>query len=295
MLPFRPHAPFRPDRCTGLVVVTASTLAWSTAGLFTRILDLDAASMLVWRGLFSALGLLAIGLVFSGRESLRDFARIGRMGWLYAAVSALGMLCFIGALARTSVAHVSVIYAAVPFLAAGLGWLLLRERPSASALVASAAALGGAGLTAGFGHDGTIPGDLMALGMTGAMALMMVVGRMAPGIPTIPAACLSGLISAAAALPFAAVPLPGTTDLLWLAAFGLVNSALGLSLFLIGSRHLPPVETALLGAIEAPVAPLWVWLAFNETPAPATVMGGTVVMAAVVAHILAENRHPAPT
>ena len=80
-----------------------------------------------------------------------------------------------------------------------------------------------------------------------------------------------------------------------LAAFGLVNSAIGFSLFLIGSRHLPPVETALLGALEAPVAPLWVWLVFNETPAPATLIGGTMVMAAVVAHILAETRRPAPT
>ena len=44
----------------GLIFVTASAIAWSTAGLFTRIISLDVGTMLVWRGVFGALGILAV-------------------------------------------------------------------------------------------------------------------------------------------------------------------------------------------------------------------------------------------
>jgi len=287
--------PFRPDRRLGFLIVTASTLAWSTAGLFVRLIDLDTASILVWRSLFAALGLTAVLVATQGRQGLDGFLRLGRNGWLYATISTVSVFLYIGALGNTSVAHVVVIYAAVPFMAAGLGWLMIGERPPGSALLASLAALAGAIVMVGFGTDGAMAGDLMALGMTLGMALMMVIARRSPEIPTLPAGILSSLAAAALALPFAAVPLPEPGQIAWLAAFGLVNSAIGFSLFLIGSRHLPPVETALIGAMEAPVAPLWVWLAFGETPAPATLIGGAVVIAAVIAHILAENHRAAPS
>lgn len=280
---------FRPDRHTGFLIVTASTLAWSTAGLFVRLIDLDTASILVWRSVFAALGLTAVLVATQGRQGLGGFLRLGRNGWLYATISTVSVFLYIGALGNTSVAHVVVIYAAVPFMAAGLGWLMIGERPSRSALIASTAALAGATVMVGLGSDGALAGDLMSLGMTLGMALMMVIARRSPEIPTLPAGILSSLVAAALALPFAAVPLPNPDQIAWLAAFGLVNSAIGFSLFLIGSRHLPPVETALIGAMEAPVAPLWVWLAFGETPAAATLIGGAVVMAAVVFHILRES------
>jgi drug/metabolite transporter (DMT)-like permease len=72
----------------------------------------------------------------------------------------------------------------------------------------------------------------------------------------------------------------------WLAAFGLVNSALGLALFAIGSRYLPAVETALIGALDGALAPVWVWLVFAETPSSLTLVGGAIVFSAVTLHIL---------
>lgn len=285
---------FRPDRRAGFLIVTASTLAWSTAGLFIRLIDVDTATVLVWRSLFGALGLAVVLVLTQGWRGLGGFGRLGRAGWLYTGISTASLFLYIGSLGATSVAHVVVIYAAVPFLAAGLGWWMIGERPARSAVLASLAALAGAVVMVGFGADGTLSGDLMAFGMTVGMALLIVIGRRSPEIPTLPAGILSSLLAAALALPFAAVPLPEPGQIAWLAAFGLVNSTIGFSLFLIGSRHLPPVETALLGALEAPVAPLWVWLAIGETPSAATLIGGAVVLAAVVFHIFAENRRASP-
>ena len=54
--------------------------------------------------------------------------------------------------------------------------------------------------------------------------------------------------------------------------------------------YLPAVRTALLSALETPMTPFWVWLAFAETPSPATLTGGTVVFAAVVWYVVHDAR-----
>ena len=108
----------------------------------------------------------------------------------------------------------------------------------------------------GFGLEGGLAGDLMAAGMTLLMAAMMVIARRQGDIPVMPAACLSGLISALAALPFATLSAVGAGDILPLILFGLVNAAAGLALFTLGARRLPAVETALIGSLDAPLAPI---------------------------------------
>ena len=195
------------------------------------------------------------------------------------------MLCYITAPRETSIAHVAIIYAVVPFLTADLVWVMLRERPNRVALVASIAALTGSVVKVGFGHDGTLWGDGLALLMTFGMALLMIIARRHPDIPTMPAKIVSSVLCIALCLPLADLALPETDQLVILAGFGLVNSTLGFSLFLLGSTRIALIETALPGALGAPIAPLWVWLVFAETPTPATIAGGLIVLAAVFWHI----------
>lgn len=270
----------------GLVLMIASTIAWSTAGLFTRLIPHDAWTMLAWRGLFGGLGIIAVMLMMGGSRALRDFGRLGWAGWAFGLLGAGAMICFITSLRYTTVAHSAVIYATLPFLAGALGWIVLGERPSLGAAAASVAALVGVGLMVGFGVEGGIFGDVLSLAMTIGMAVLIVIARFNKGIPTMAAAAVSALASAAAATPFAHGVGVTSHDLWLLVGFGLVNSAVGLALFTLGSRLLPPIETALLGALDAPLAPVWVWLAFGETPGLVTFVGGGIVFIAVAAHVL---------
>ena len=270
----------------GLLMVTGAAVAWSTAGFFVRLIALDSWTMLVWRGFFAALGLLA---VIAARDRSRiwlGFARLGWQGLAYAALATFGMTVFILALDHTSVAHVAVIYATAPFLAAALGWIFGREHPSAKAMAASCAALTGVGVMAGFAPEGGLLGDCLALAMTMAMAGLIVLARRRPDIETLPASCLACALTALVSLPFAAGIVPSGPLVAELALFGIINSALGIALFMIGSRLLPPIESALISALDAPLAPLLVWLAFGEKPTMPTLIGGGIVFAAVTAHIL---------
>ena len=266
----------------GLILVTTSAIAWSTAGLFTMLIPLDSWTMLAWRGIFGALGLAAVILAMDRRNALRGFRNLSRPGWLFASLGALGMIFFITSLRHTTVAHVAVIYATVPFLAAALGWLVSREKPSASAVVASLVALVGVVVM-----EGSLLGDLLAFGMTIAMALIMLIARRFRDIPVMPAACLSALLSGLVCWPLGDPLVVSGHEFLMLALFGLVNSAVGLSLFTLGARLLPAIETALIGSLDAPLAPLWVWLVFNQTPGQSTIEGGAIVFIAVATHLMA--------
>ena len=274
---------------TGLILVTTAAVAWSTSGLFTRSLDLDAPTILFWRGVFGALGLLALLAALPATGGPSSLRRLRGPGLAYAAVTAVSMVLFISALLTTSVARVAILTATVPLVAGGLGWLLLGERPARSAVIASLAALAGVALMAGLGGDGTWGGDALALLMAVCMGGMILIARRHPGIPALAATCVASGIGALAVLPFATLGI-GWGDIGLLALFALVNQVLGFGAFAIGARYLPPMETALVTALDAPLAPLWVWLVLAETPSQATLAGGAVVMAAVLGHIVGGAR-----
>jgi drug/metabolite transporter (DMT)-like permease len=275
----------------GLVLVTASAIAWSTAGYFTRLVPLDNWTLLFWRGLFAGSGLLIYLSVTQGNAAWRQFAALGKSGWLFAALSAGAMICYITSLTMTTVAHVAIIYGTVPFLAAGLGWLVLRERPARTAILASLAALIGVVMMMGGSvAEGSLRGDALAFAMTAGMAAIIVINRHNRTIPMMAASCASALISAMVAWPLSAAAMPTAAQLISLALFGLINLALGMILFTLGSRMIPAIETALIGALDGPLAPIWVWLAFGETPGHSTILGGILVFGAVLGNVALGSR-----
>lgn len=284
----------RRDYQLGLLYVTISAVAWSLAGYFTRLIPLDSFTLLAWRGIFGAASLLAVMVLFRGRNWWRDFARIGRPELAYIAITVAGMIMFITSLGHTSVAHGAVIYATIPFIAAFLGWIYLNEIPSRSAIIASTCAIAGVILMVGFGTDGGLLGDALAFGMTCCMSLSIILMRRNPEMSAMSSACIGAIISSAICWPLGS-PLDVTHIQIWqMALFGVVNSAMGLAFFALGSKRLPAIETGLIGALDTPLAPLWVWLAFNEKPGINTIIGGGIVFAAVIAHIVASQRRAAP-
>ena len=280
----------RVDYRLGVLCVTVSAVAWSTAGFFTRLIPLDAWTILFWRGVFA--GLFIAGYVvwrYRG-DTLRVYRSIGRPGWLFAFCSAVGMTTFIPALKLTTVADVAVIYATAPFVTAALAWIWLRERTRAATWSASALAFVGVLVTlGGSGLGASLWGDLLAFTMTVAVAIAMVICRRHRDIPMVPAAALSILFGSIVSLPWAHPAAAGPTELAYLALFGFFQMTVGLTLFVIGARLIPAAHTALIGALETPLAPLWVWLAFGEAPGASTMLGGAVVFLAVIGHIAFEH------
>src|SRR4029077_4561197 len=127
----------------GTLLLTASAVAYSTAGFFTRLIAVDAWTLLFWRGLFGGLFLAGV-VVFQQRGRLGPAIRaMGVEGGLVAICSALATVCFLNAMRLTAVADVVGIDAAIPFVTAAMAWLILGERESWWTLGATIAAFAG--------------------------------------------------------------------------------------------------------------------------------------------------------
>jgi drug/metabolite transporter (DMT)-like permease len=226
--------------------------------------------------------------------TFRAFRSLGRVGWFAAVVNGVSMICYLAALRHTSVANVVVIYATAPFAAAALAFLLYRDRASRRTLATGLLALVGVAITvAGTPGSTGLIGDLLALGMMLGVAIFTIIARRYRDRSMVAAATASAWVGILIALPFTSSLHVSRVQVGQLALFGVTSFGLGLILYTIGARHLHAARSALISALDTPLAPLWVWIAFGERPAVASVIGGAIVIVAVVANILSEPK-PVP-
>jgi len=209
--------------------------------------------------------------------------------------SATSMVTGIGSMRFTAVADALTIYATVPFMTAAVAWIFIGERPSRATMIASVVALAGVIVMLGGAKlDGSLFGKILAIGMTLGMAVMTTIMRSHREVPMLPAVGFSAWLCSAICFAFAA-PLSITpVDLALCAAFGIIQNAAGLALYALGSQRIPAAEATLIAALEVPLTPLWVWLIFAETPSTATLIGGSIVLAAMFGHIVAQFKAGAP-
>jgi drug/metabolite transporter (DMT)-like permease len=283
------------QRRLGIVLIIAAAVAWSTAPFFTRLLSYDSWTILFWRGVFAS-GLISVFLaVTEGRAGLRKLFAMQRSGWLVASLSALAMLAFIPALQMTSVANVAVIVATQPFIAAGLAYVWFREAARWRTLLASLIAFIGVVITVSQSMAGAdLRGIALACLMVFSFSLMTVAVRRYQQKSMVAAAAMSNLLGSLVSLLFAqGIASVTAHDIGILAMFGGLQVAMGLTLFVLGSRFLPSGEASLIATLETPLMVFWVWVAFAEVPAPRALVGGALVIGAVVADILGDNRERA--
>ena len=136
-------------RAQGVVLIILSMIAFSSAGFFTRLIHLDVWTMLFWRGLFAGLTILCITIAQERRHTLAAMRAVGGPGLAVALSSTAATILYLNAFRRTSVADVAVIFAAAPFVTAGLGWLWLGVSEAWTTLAASLVALLGVSVMVG--------------------------------------------------------------------------------------------------------------------------------------------------
>jgi drug/metabolite transporter (DMT)-like permease len=276
----------------GIALILAAAIAWSTAASFVRLLQFDSWTILFWRGLFGG-GSIALFLVLTqGRRGVRDLVAMKANGWLVACLSTVGMVTFIPALQLTSVANAAIIVATQPFVAAAIAWIWLREAVQPRTMLASLVALAGiAVIVSGAGGVSDYRGIGLACIMVLAISIMTVAMRKHRETSMVAAAAMSNFLGTLISIPLAqGIGAVSSSDLVIFAMFGLCQVGLGLTFYALGSRLLPSGQASLIATLETPLMPFWVWLGFGEIPSQRALVGGALVMGAVIADILADIR-----
>jgi drug/metabolite transporter (DMT)-like permease len=292
-----------PNFRSGVLLVVAATLCWSFGGAIDRYITVeDTWAVVFWRSFFASffiLGFMVARDGFSGAAALVTAARWPTfvVGLSYT----VSTICFVLALSFTSVAKVLLIQSVSPILAAGISWVLLRERVAPHTLIAIIAVIVGIStiVSGSLGGGDSLIGDALSLLMVTAFTLSIVITRKYPGIRMTPAILLGVMLAGAIAASQAESLAVSWSNFGFLALFGMVNLGLGLALFVTGARLIPSVLSALLSVIEPILGPVWVWLLHGETPGGLVLIGGAVVIAALCFNMVfdwrAANRKPALT
>jgi drug/metabolite transporter (DMT)-like permease len=283
-----------------VVLVLAAGCFWSVAGLVVRLMqEATEWQILFYRSVALVITLL-LYLAIRNRGGLAAaFTRAGRRGALAGAFLSVGFACWIFAMTHTTIANALFVLSAAPFLAAVLARIFLGERVRSSTwLYMLIASLGVAVMVGEGAAVGTLRGNLYALAAATAFAAFSVTLRGGKSVDMTPAVCWAGIwagiIGAAMLIGSQQSFAVSTHDLLLCALLGCVQVGLGLILFTAGSRHLPAGELNLLSLTEVVLGPVWVWLGVGEDPSPLTLLGGAIVLTAIVAQALHGVRRRPP-
>jgi drug/metabolite transporter (DMT)-like permease len=264
--------------------VALAAVIWSTGGILVRLLQVaDTWTTIFWRSVFAALGLLTWVRIRQGRGFARAFRSIGPTGAVIAACFSMASISFVVALHFTTVAFTLVILSTTPLVAGLLGRLIVGERVARRTWVALGVAVLGVsvmvsqslGTGAGFGM-------LAAFGPPISFALATVLIRRHREVKMTPAVALGTVISFLVSIPFAHPSIVSGHDLWLLAAFGALQLAGGLAIFVVGAPLAPAAEVALVGLLETVLGPVWVWLFLGDKPGLPVLAGGGIVIAAMV-------------
>ena len=272
----------------GRILVLLSGAGLSLGGLFIRsIQEANEWQILFWR----SLGIVAALLVFIAFRSkgrlLQAFRAAGAKSVIAGLCLAAGFTCFIFSITHTTVANTLFMLSAAPFLTAIFSRILLGEEVTRGTWVAMLGAAAGIAVMVGEGlATGDLFGNLMALAAAAGFAGFSIALRSGRAVDMMPATCLAGLFGAVGAAAIIAATGGGfgapAADIGLCVSYGAVVIGCSLIVFTLGSRHVSATELTLLSLTEVVLGPVWVWLTFSETPSPLTLLGGAILLTAIV-------------
>jgi drug/metabolite transporter, DME family len=274
-----------------VLAVAGAAVLWSTGGLFIKLAPMPALAVACGRSLIAGLFYLAV---------LRPNLKAAR--WTSAAAYAACIVSFVSATKLTTAANAIFLQYTGPAYVLVLAPFLLDEPFRPIDAVCVALSLAGMSLFfVGKVETGQALGNALAIVSGVFFALTMVLFRREAksGVgDALPSTTLGNLLAAALTLPWALKAAPamlspqGAGVLLYL---GIVQLGLAYFLFVRGVRRVPAAEASLISMLEPVLNPLWVLIGFGERPGPWAIVGGAIVIAAVLVRTLAPQPQRAST
>ncbi len=278
-------------RSYAILLMLLGSVAISFGGLVQRHIEIANP----WQiNVYRSLGMLvaiAVILALQNRQHFSSrFRDVGRIGIFASALLALAGICFIQALAHTTIANALFILGAIPFFTALLARLILGERLRRATLITMVFAASGLGLMVIKGVSvGSGFGNMMALVTAVAFAGYAVIVRYKRRVEMLPVLVISSaiilLISYAVTGNNLDIPL---NDILLSVFWGACLSGFVNWTFIIASRYLAAAEVTLIMLLEFALGPIWVWWFIDEVPSRWTLIGGSIIILAVAARAILE-------
>jgi len=268
----------------GLLIAFFGVLMLTPDPVLVRLADADTFTILFWRGIFYALGVLAILFATYRKNTFKELKNIGSPGIWIGILSGIGGVTFIAAIQYTSIAKVLVIISTAPMVVAIISWVIINEKPKLYTWISMLIIVTGIYIVMK-GDTGTlnVMGSSLAVISIIAGGYSFALTRKYSNVNMVPAMIVNALVVSCVGLAFSSSFYLPFDSLMYVIAGGILL-AIAFSLITLAPRFIPASEVAMFMPLGTIFGIISAWLVINEQPSSSSILGGSIVVITLFFH-----------
>ena len=272
------------NKLPGTLLVFLGACALSFGGLIVKSFEgANLWQILFWRSVFFSIVVLFFLLTTYKKNFFNSIYKIGLPGFFGGIVLSCGYAGYVFAMYNTTVANANFIIQTQTIFLAVFGYIFLKEKITILTITSIFLAFGGIFLMLGSSlTSGQMIGNIAAFIMPISFAVLILTVRKYPNVDMIPLQLIAGIGAIIIGYIFSSKIILSSHDLFLGFIAGFFQVGLGFIFITIGAKTTPSALVGIIMLIEAILGPLWAWLFINETPPIVVLVGGTIVLLAVV-------------
>lgn len=268
-----------------VLALVACALLWSSGGLLIKVLPLQPLAI---AGLRSA---IAAVVMFAWVQRSGAFKPIWSSAQIGSIVSyVFTVVLFVWATKATSAANAILLQYTAPVWVALLSMAITKERLQRRDVgVVCAVMIGMVVFFLDALTPGALMGNLIAIASGVAFAGVALFMRAQKGESTTESIILGNVLTALVCVPFAGdLPALSVSWVGPLLLLGVFQLGISYVLYSWALKHVTALEAVLITVLEPLLNPLWVSLAIGEVPTTTSLVGGGIVLLAIIGGNLAK-------
>ena len=239
--------------------------------------------ILLLRSVFFMIALMVFLIATYKKNTIKIIKDAGYPAVLGGLVMSLSFIAFVVSMSITTVANVVFIISTQTMFLAIFGYFYLKEKVSLISFFSILLAMGGITIMVGDSlSTGSFFGNIIALAIPINFSILVMIIRKNKNLDMVPAIFYSGIFSIIYGLILSESLVFTSHDILMGFFLGVPQLAFGFICITIGSRTTPSTTIGLLMLTETLFGPLWVWLFLNEIPPLSVLIGGLIIIMAII-------------
>lgn len=261
-------------RMKAILFLIGASVLWSTGGLLIKLVNWNPVAIAGARSGISALLMLAY---------LRKPVHVEKEKVVGAIFYSTTVILFVIANKMTTAANVILLQYSAPIWVAIMSVWILKEKVRRLDWITIALVMGGMVLFfIGDLQVGQMVGNALSV-LSGVMLAGVIISlKMVKTGSPVEVPLLGNALTFIVALPFIMGSMPDMQSIIGLVLLGVFQLGFSYMLFAEASKHVSAVEAILVPVIEPLLNPIWVFMYTGEAPGMLAVLGGFVVVSAVV-------------
>ena len=268
----------------GLLIAFFGIVILTPDAVLVRLADSNSWTVLFWRGIFFAIGIIVILLLTYRSKAVNELINIGKGGVLIGILTALGGTSFILAIHYTSIAKTLVIISTSPIMVAIISLFMLKEKPEFYTWISMIIVFIGIYIVmAGDSGGMNLMGNFFALASVIIGGFSFTLLRKYKNVNMVPAMAVNGIVIAFIGFVFADSLVLSSQSMLYIFASGIVL-AVSFSLITIAPQYIPAPEVAMFFPLGTVLGTLIAWIVLKEEPSSNALIGGAIVIITLFSH-----------